>query len=30
MRIQREDGAEYDMTCILSKQYLFDLRNEGS
>ncbi len=30
VRIQREDGAECDVTCRLSKQYLFDLRNEGS
>ncbi len=26
VRIQREDGAECDMTCRLSKQYLFDLK----
>ncbi len=33
MRIQREDGAECDVTCGLrcqSKKYLFNLRNEGS
>ncbi len=30
VRIQREDGAEWDVTCRLIKQYLFELINEGS
>ncbi len=30
VRIQREGGAECDVTCRVSKQYLFNLRNEGS
>ncbi len=30
VRILKEGGAEYGVTCRLSKQYLFNLRNEGS